>query len=70
MNLVSIRPVSSEFHEGDSVVLLAGPYQGTAGSFRRFREDVKWADLAELNGDIREHPVEWMAHAQPVQGTN
>lgn len=51
------------FREGDEVELIAGSYQGALGVFVRLRSDVKWADIAERNGEIRRHPVEWMGHA-------
>ena len=52
-----------EFHKGDKVVLLQGTYQGTPGIFLGLREDVKWADISECHGDIRSHPVAWLALA-------
>jgi hypothetical protein len=51
------------FHEGDSVVLAEGTYQGTPGVFLRLRADPNWADIKERNGIVREHPVAWLAHA-------
>ena len=57
------KPVVTAFHEGDEVVLAEGTYQGSRGVFLRLREDAKWADIAERNGAIRSHPVEWLAHA-------
>jgi len=60
MNTLSAVP---EFREGDRVVLANGTYQGTPGVFLRLRKDVKWADITERNGGIREHPVAWLAHA-------
>ena len=61
--MMSTRPGAPAFHEGDEVVLANGTYQGTSGVFLRLREDVKWADIAEPNGSIRSHPVDWLAHA-------
>jgi hypothetical protein len=61
-----ISPVTSdnpEFREGDEVVLTAGTYQGTRGVFMHLQEDVKWAEIVELNGNIRSHPVAWIALA-------
>ena len=52
-----------EFFEGDNVVLAEGTYQGTLGVFLRLREDANWADIREPNGDIRSHPVIWLAHS-------
>ncbi len=54
-----------EFHEGDSVVLAEGSYQGTPGIFLRLREDPKWADITERDGSVRSHPMAWLAHAVP-----
>jgi hypothetical protein len=51
------------FDEGDQVVVAAGTYQGTRGVFLRLKQDVHWADIAERNGGIRSHPVEWLAHS-------
>lgn len=68
--MVNIRFVQSrlklagpEFHEGDQVVLAQGTYQGTLGVFLHLRKDAKWADVAESNGNIRSHPVAWLALA-------
>lgn len=54
------------FHEGDEVVLAEGSYQGTPGLFVRLRADPNWADIKQSNGVVREHPVEWLAHAVPA----
>jgi len=56
-----LEPNHPEFREGDEVVLAEGTYQGTVGIFLHLREDVNWADIAELNGSIRSHPVKWLA---------
>jgi hypothetical protein len=61
MNFISTLP---KFREGDQVVLARGSYQGSLGIFLRLREDMKWADIAEPNGSIRSHPVEWLAHSE------
>lgn len=60
-----IKPASvgEVFREGDEVVLAEGSYQGTPGVFLHLNEDVKWADIKERNGNIRSHPVSWLAHA-------
>jgi hypothetical protein len=57
------RPVGTPFGEGDEVVLAEGAYQGTVGVFLRLREDINWADITERNGNIRQHPVEWLGHS-------
>ena len=62
--MISIRPVNNpEFRLGDNVVLAEGTYQGTPGVFLRFREDADWADIQELNGRIRAHPMRWLQHS-------
>ena len=59
--MLSTRPAGPTFREGDEVVLAQGSYQGTLGVFLRLKEDVNWADIRELNGDVRSHPVIWLA---------
>lgn len=56
-----LEPAHPEFRKGDEVVLAEGTYQGTVGIFLHLREDVEWADIAEPNGNIRSHPVAWLA---------
>jgi hypothetical protein len=63
MNMTSTLPVAPAFREGDQVVLAHGSNQGTPGVFLRLRRDVNWADITELNGEVRSHPVIWLAHA-------
>jgi len=58
--------VVSAFHEGDAVVLADGTYQGTPGIFLRLRGDVNWADITEVGGRVRSHPVAWLAHSTPI----
>jgi hypothetical protein len=53
---------SAAFREGDEVVLAEGTYQGTPGVFLQLKADANWADIKERNGDIRSHPVVWLAH--------
>lgn len=50
--------------EGDEVVLIAGLYQGTLGIFLRLKEDIHWAEISERSGNIRSHPVAWLAHSR------
>jgi ribosomal protein L24 len=57
------RPVGATFREGDEVVLAQGSYQGTLGVFLRVKEDGNWADITERNGEVRSHPVIWLAHS-------
>ena len=57
------RPTGPAFHEGDEVVLADGTYQGTPGVFLRLKEDANWADITERKGDVRSHPVAWLAHS-------
>jgi hypothetical protein len=61
--MMSTRLDGPTFREGDEVVLASGTYQGTLGFFLRLREDVNWADITERNGDVRSHPVIWLAHS-------
>jgi hypothetical protein len=51
------------FHEGEEVVLVGGPNQGTLGAFLALRTDIRWADITERNGAVRSHPVEWLARS-------
>ena len=53
---------TTEFKEGDNVVLAEGTYQGTVGVFSRLREDVNWAEIIEPSGAMRCHPVVWLQH--------
>ena len=57
------QTVVSIFHEGDAVVLAHGSYQGTLGTFLRLKPDMNWAEIREFNGDVRCHPVIWLAHS-------
>ena len=61
--MMSKKRFDTVFHEGDEVVLADGTYQGTPGIFVRLRKDVNWADITERNGNIRSHPVAWLAHS-------
>ena len=61
--MMSKRPAGPAFREGDKIVLAHGTYPGTLGVFVRLKEDVNWADIAESNGDVRSHPVIWLAHS-------
>jgi len=54
------------FRKGEKVVLAGGPYQGTPGIFLWLKADVRWADVTELNGNVRSHPVEWLSHPASV----
>jgi hypothetical protein len=56
--------IADTFREGDEVVLAEGTYEGTPGIFLRLRQDVNWADITERNGEVRSHPVIWLAHAR------
>jgi len=53
--------VSPAFREGDEAVLAEGTYQGATGVFLKLKVDANWADIQERNGDVRSHPVAWMA---------
>jgi hypothetical protein len=61
--MTSTPPAGPTFCEGDEVVLAEGTYPGTLGVFLRLKEDVNWADIRERNGDVRSHPVIWLAHS-------
>jgi len=68
--MLSNRPVSPAFREGDEVVLAEGTYQGTPGVFLRLTKDANWAEISERNGSIRQHPLAWLAHApEPERGS-
>jgi len=60
---MSTRPDNQTFGEGDEVELVQGTYPGTVGVFLRLKEDANWADITERNGEIRSHPVKWLAHS-------
>jgi hypothetical protein len=64
--MTSVKPVPTEFHEGEAVVLARGSYQGTPGMFLRLKADTAWADIQETGGAVRSHPVEWLEHASRV----
>jgi hypothetical protein len=64
--MMSTRSASPEFREGDEVVLARGSYQGTPGVFLRLRCDPNWADITERTGEVRSHPLVWLAHAESV----
>ncbi len=61
--MTNIGAVRSTFREGDEVVLASGTYPGTLGVFLRLKKDANWAEIRERNGDIRSHPVIWLAHS-------
>jgi hypothetical protein len=61
--MTTIRPINPGFLEGEEVVLALGSHQGTLGVFLRLREDPNWADIRERNGDVRSHPVIWLARS-------
>ena len=61
--MTSNGPAVPAFHAGDEVVLAHGTYQGTSGIFLKLREDTRWAEITELDGAVRSHPVLWLAHA-------
>ena len=68
--MMSSRTAGPTFREGDEVVLAQGSYQGTLGVFLRLKQDVNWADITERNGDVRSHPVIWLAHSTgAIQGS-
>ena len=64
--MTNIGLAHSTFQEGDEVVLARGSYPGTLGVFLRLKEDVNWADIRERDGEIRSHPLIWLAYAAKV----
>ena len=64
---MNAKPAPSTFREGDEVVLAAGSNQGTTGIFMHLKTDPNWADIRERNGNIRSHPMEWLAHTKGLQ---
>jgi hypothetical protein len=67
--MFNTRPAgTTEFREGDNVVLAEGTYQGTLGVFIRLRQDVNWAEIRERNGVVR-CPVAWLQHPDPQGNT-
>jgi hypothetical protein len=60
------KPAGPTFQEGDEVILAEGPYQGTPGIFLHLKKDANWADITERNGDVRSHPMQWLAHSVPA----
>jgi hypothetical protein len=67
MDAFKTNSTRTEFQQGDEVVLVRGSYQGTPGIFFRLKADPAWADIAERDGMIRSHPVEWLAHSYPSE---
>jgi hypothetical protein len=63
MSTLSNRFAGPAFCKGDEVTLADGTYRGTPGIFLGLKEDVNWADIRERNGDIRSHPLVWLAHS-------
>jgi hypothetical protein len=37
--------------------------------FLRLREDVRWADITQLNADVLSHPVTWLGSATAVSAS-
>ena len=67
-NMTDQREIAT-FQEGDRVVLALGSYQGTMGVFVRFKKDVNWVEIREENGDVRSHPLRWLAHRTAATGS-
>ena len=61
--MMNLQPENQTFREGDEVELAQGTYPGTLGVFLRLKTDANWADITERNGEIRSHPVKWLAHS-------
>jgi hypothetical protein len=62
-NMINDKTDDTPFREGDEVVLAHGSYQGTLGVFLRLGKDVNWAEITERNGNVRSHPLVWLAHS-------
>jgi len=70
MQMMNNGAVPFTFREGDEVVLATGSYPGTEGVFVRLKKDVNWADIRERNGEIRSHPVIWLAPAAKLDSVD
>jgi len=60
--MISRHPSATESKQGDEVALFAGAYPGTRGVFMNLRPEPHWADLRELSGRVRNHPLAWPGH--------
>ncbi len=67
-NVIGSAPERPVFRAGDEAVLTDGTYQGTHGVFLRLRPDVNWAEIRESNGNVRSHPVAWLANYTKSEG--
>ena len=68
--MLTILPAkTTEFKDGDNVVLAEGTYQGTPGVFIQLRQDENWAEIRESCGVVRCHPVVWLQHSAPLGNT-
>jgi hypothetical protein len=56
------------FRAGDHVVLAEGPHKFVRGTFLHLKDDVEWAAIQESNGQISNHPVEWMQNSLDSMG--
>jgi hypothetical protein len=65
--MIETTLVNQVFREGENVVLARGSYAGTPGVFLHLREDPNWADIAEPDGRVRRHPVEWLEHSTSTE---
>jgi len=61
--MMGTRLAGPAFREGGEAVPANGTYRGTPGVFLRLREDVNGADISERDGNVRSHPVTWLAHS-------
>ncbi|MBL8174675.1 MAG: hypothetical protein JNK48_08395 [Bryobacterales bacterium] len=68
--MTTSKPVVPVFRQGDEVVLVAGNNEGMTGVFLKLRPDTNWADVADRNGNVRSHPVVWLARANPAAAPN
>ena len=59
----STETVRHAFKSGDEVVLALGSHQGTLGTFVTLNKDPNWASITERDGQVRSHPMAWLALA-------
>lgn len=64
--MTTSKPVPPVFHQGDQVIIAKGNNEGAIGVFLRLRPDTNWAEIADRNGNMRSHPVAWLALDKPA----
>ena len=68
--MIDTKTANPVFREGDEVVLADGTYTGTPGVFLHLRQDPHWADITERDGNVRCHPIAWLAHSKTATERN